>query len=41
MPFFQARMDPREVLSSQVRRAFASHDPPTTPTSSADPGSDC
>ena len=32
-------MDPREVLSSQVRRAFASHDPPTTPTSSADPGS--
>ncbi len=39
MPFPQARMDPREVLSSQVRRAFASHDPPMTATSSADPGS--
>ena len=40
MPFSRREQDPQQVLSSQVRRAFAYHDPPTAATSAADPGSD-
>ena len=39
MPFSRLEQEPQQVVSSQVRMAFASHDARKDPTPSADPGS--